>query len=94
MVSALLSFWCNSVMTFLPMSFKGYFTGTGAIEWLPHCQWSNPKKYASIDHLHLQITDNTTTMKQAQQTCVHISWDIFYDCYSFCTFDVTYATSQ
>ena len=24
---------------------QGCFTGTGAIIWLPHCQWSNPEKY-------------------------------------------------
>ena len=25
--------------------FQGYFTGTGAIIWLPRCQWSNPEGY-------------------------------------------------
>ena len=25
---------------------QGYFTGTGAILWLPQCQWSDPEKYA------------------------------------------------
>ena len=24
---------------------QGYFTGTGAIIWLPQCQWSNPEGY-------------------------------------------------
>ena len=24
---------------------QGYFTGTGAITWLPQCQWSNPEGY-------------------------------------------------
>ena len=29
---------------------QGYFTGTGAITWLPQCQWSNPEKYGKIHH--------------------------------------------
>ena len=24
---------------------QGYFTGTGAIVWLPQCLWSNPEEY-------------------------------------------------
>ena len=29
---------------------QGSFTGTGAILWLPQCQWSNPEGYGSISH--------------------------------------------
>ena len=27
---------------------QGYFTGTGAISWLPQCQWSNPEGYETV----------------------------------------------
>ena len=30
---------CLSIFLFI----QGYFTGTGAIMWLPQCQWSDPK---------------------------------------------------
>ena len=29
--------------TYVP---QGFFTGTGAIMWLPQCQWSNPEVYS------------------------------------------------
>ena len=28
-----------------PHTLQGCFTGTGAILWLPQCQWSNPERY-------------------------------------------------
>ena len=34
-----------SVLTDFTHIFQGYFTGTGAIMWLPQCQWSNPEGY-------------------------------------------------
>ena len=33
--------WCD----FFTLIFQACFTGTGAIMWLPQCQWSNPEKY-------------------------------------------------
>ena len=33
---------CGSRFTHI---LQGYFTGTGAIKWLPQCQWSNPEGY-------------------------------------------------
>ena len=33
-----------------PHILQGYFTGTGAIRWLPQCQWSNPGEYGNKSH--------------------------------------------
>ena len=30
---------------------QGYFTGTGAIIWLPQCPWSNPEGYGKMHHM-------------------------------------------
>ena len=40
--NCLLSSVCGSRFTHI---LQGYFTGTGAIKWLPQCQWSNPEGY-------------------------------------------------
>ena len=41
---------------------QGYFTGTGAIIWLPQCQWSNPEEYGKtqpvLHHNKAQILWN------------------------------------
>ena len=34
-----------SLDVFFTHMLQGYFTGTGAIIWLPQCQWSNPERY-------------------------------------------------
>ena len=34
----------NGFMLSIPI-LQDYFTGTGAILWLPQCQWSNPERY-------------------------------------------------
>ena len=34
-----------SVLSDFTHILQGYFTGTGAIKWLPQCQWSNPEEY-------------------------------------------------
>ena len=36
---------------------QGCFTGTGAILWLPQCQWSNPEGYGKS---HLKLNHNKT----------------------------------
>ena len=41
---------------------QGYFTGTGAIIRLPHCQWSNPEEYGQI-HFNFLSKPNTTKQK-------------------------------
>ena len=42
---------------------QGYFTGTGAIIWLPQCQWSNPEWYGQkleqLEWLHSEIRPAT-----------------------------------
>ena len=40
------------------------FTDTGAIIWLPQCQWSNPERYGWTTRMHSQRTDNINTIKQ------------------------------
>ena len=42
---------------------QGYFTGTGAILWLPQCWWSNTEGYGCLDHvnpLRAQLNHNKT----------------------------------
>ena len=39
------SLYCGQVMIRFTHILQGYFTGTGAIIWLPQCQWSNPEGY-------------------------------------------------
>ena len=55
---------------------QGCFTGTGAIIWLPLCQWSNSEGYG-------QKNDQYQTTKKAQQSMNHMhechnSWDALY----------------
>ena len=51
---------------------QGYFTGTGAIIWLPQCQWSNPEGYGhKWPVLNLSKTQQNT--KQGYN-----SWDVLY----------------
>ena len=57
----------------LPISVRvtsGYFTDTGAIIWLPQCQWSNPEwyGYAGLVSYH--------SMSQEVMNCVNNSWDV------------------
>ena len=49
---------------------QGYFTGTGAIIWLPQCQWSNPEGYGLI-----QPSPNHNKTKQSRNS-VHNLWDV------------------
>ena len=35
---------------------QGYITGTGAIIWLPQCQWCNPEKYGLMHHMNTPLT--------------------------------------
>ena len=43
---------------------QGYFTGTGAIIWLPQCQWSNPEKYRWTYFMNLKWAVCTAKTKQ------------------------------
>ena len=38
-------FCWNLVLVDFTHILQGYITGTGAIIWLPQCQWSNPDAY-------------------------------------------------
>ena len=70
---------------FLPVVFiyilQGYFTGTGAIVWLPvwlpQCQWSNPEKYEQILQQNPQKNDNTT--KTNRSTAKPCAWSMGYN---------------
>ena len=44
---------------------QGCFTGTGAIIWLPQCQWSNPEVCGGISHMNPLGAANITTMIQS-----------------------------
>ena len=59
---------CRSFALYnLPIILQGYFTGTGAIRWLPQCQWRNLRimdKYTKYITWTLQWTDDITTTKQ------------------------------
>ena len=48
--------------------FQGEFSGTGAIIWLPQCQWSNPEGYGQIWQL---------TYLQQNTNHAHNFWDVF-----------------
>ena len=41
----IISLCCVSFLANCTHILQGYFTGTGAIIWLPQCQWSNPEGY-------------------------------------------------
>ena len=47
-----------------------YFTGTGAIVWLPQCQWSNPEGYG----LNRPVPSPNKAQRSASR--VDISWDV------------------
>ena len=53
-----------------------YFTGTGAIVWLPQCQWSNPERYGYIDHIDPLGIDQESQESKSQQNREHIRWNI------------------
>ena len=55
---------------------QGCFTGTGAILWLPQCQWSNPEEYG---HIYMGLFSQYLTT-----TRHHQAWDmcIIYGMYS------------
>ena len=56
---------CGFVKSHFIYNLQGYFTGTGAIIWLPtgaiiwlpQHQWSNPEGYEHINNIN-QINDN------------------------------------
>ena len=60
----LVVFGCGYVSTNFTHILQGYFTGTGAILWLPQCQWSNPEGYGLTLYMNVQGTINTTKIKQ------------------------------
>ena len=51
---------------------QGCFTGNGAIIWLPHCLWSNPELYGSI-----QLVPYDNKARQSVNH-VHNSQDVQY----------------
>ena len=56
-------FWGEVPVCFIHV-LQGYFTGTGAIMWLPQCQWSNPEVCGWISHMNpLGIVNNTTMIQ-------------------------------
>ena len=44
-------FSCGLVPGGMAYILQGYFTGTGAIIWLPQCQWSKLEKYILINQI-------------------------------------------
>ena len=53
-------FCCVLILIDFTHILQGYFTGTGAIVWLPQCQWSNPEGYDLMDHMNSQPKYNKT----------------------------------
>ena len=49
---------CNSFTHIL----HGYFTGTGAILWLPQCQWSNHEEYRVVCRHAICFAANSCTL--------------------------------
>ena len=43
-------FCCSLILVDFIHILQGYFTGTGAIIWLPQCQWSNLEEYGWMNH--------------------------------------------
>ena len=72
---------------------QGYFTGTGAIIWLPQCQWCNPETYGySTNKLWRSFKNNNITMRKPwsysmgytiiQSTrCTHMEWKCETNCF-------------
>ena len=58
------------ISLFIYPYFQGYITNTGAIIWLPQCQWHNPDEYGKIDHMNPLLTGNSTTVKQKLFLCI------------------------
>ena len=58
------------ISLFIYPYFQGYITSTGAIIWLPQCQWYNPDEYGKIDHMNPLLTGNSTTVKQKLFLCI------------------------
>ena len=56
---------------------QGCFTGTGAITWLPQCQWSHPEGYG--------WNWSAPKINETRQTinCVHVSWSVLYTISNF-----------
>ena len=62
-------FCCGLVEVNFTHILQDYFTGTGAILWLPQCWWSNPVRYWWINHMNPQGNHSKTIC-------------IFYETYS------------
>ena len=57
---------------------QGYFTGTGAIIWLPQCKWSNPEEYGlkgSHELTKIWLRNHNKT-KQNKTRCIF--YGIYY----------------
>ena len=67
-------FCCGFVLNYFNHILQGCFTWTGAIIWLPQCQWSSPEEYGQIHHIDLQWIHGITTTKKKQQKHLHILW--------------------
>ena len=48
--SGFVGFCWGLLSTYFTAILQGYFTGSGAIIHLAHCQWSNPEEYGWMDH--------------------------------------------
>ena len=70
-VRDLLCFWSWDFNHIL----QGCFTGTGAILWLPRCQWSNPDGYGQTDRMKSIRTYAINHTKHSRTVC------IFHDTY-------------
>ena len=58
---------------------EGYFTGTGAIIWLPQCQWSNPEGHGVIISHQATLTDDINTMWQNKTMYIYYMGYIPHD---------------
>ena len=45
---------------------QGYFTGTGAITWLPQCQWSDPEGYTFMV-MHIMIVRYSWELRKSSK---------------------------
>ena len=72
--------WCGILQMDFTHNLQGYFTGTGAIIWLPQCQRSIPEQYgwiSQMNHWDFFIHNHCKT-KHKNTICIFhgIYWDV------------------
>ena len=57
---------------------QGSFTGTGAILWLPQCQWGNPEGYGKTDHHYSKTNHDSWVYLLECAALWYIYWNVLH----------------